>query len=118
VGGGDPALSHHRIAQGLPGLLFPTQRRLALVGDADRRDLRGRNSRRHRRFGGPMPLTPPDLFGIMLDMTRLGIELRQFPLGEATRLLPQADLRGFRPWAFSSVRNSTCRQLICCLRRT
>ena len=68
-------LPDQRVGYWLAGLTVPKHRGLALIGDADGGEigsvtLRPLQSLRNDVLGGP-----PDLLGIMLDPSRLGIDL-------------------------------------------
>src|SRR5262249_12329328 len=81
-----PVLPHDRVVHGLAAAALPHHRRLALVGDADRRHVRRRCVRLvqhtlHDRHG-----RAPDLLGVVLDPAVGRIDLRQLLLRRRLRL--------------------------------
>ena len=75
-------LPDDRVVDGSPGLPIPHDRRLALVGDANRGDVarpQVRAAERLRRHGD---LRRPDFVGIVLDPAGLRKDLRELPLAD------------------------------------
>ena len=72
---------------GRAGLAVPDQRRLALIGDPDRRDIAwGQFGRLERTRNGPADRLP-DIFGFVLDPAAVGKMLVKFLLRLADHLL-------------------------------
>ena len=82
VVGRAPVLPHDRVVDGSAGLSIPDDRRLALVGDADGRDISWAQVRASERLGGDGDLCGPDLIGIVLDPARTRKDLLEFPLAD------------------------------------
>ena len=68
------------LRDGLAGVPVPDDGRLALVGDADGRDVGGREACPVRAPRARRELRRPDRFGIVLDLARCGKDLRELPL--------------------------------------
>ena len=83
---GAPVLPHDGIGERLAGGALPHDRRLALIGDADRCDrLRANVLER----GAPrLEHRLPDLLGIVLDFARSGIDLGQRNLRRVRKAVP------------------------------
>ena len=72
----DPrVLPDERVVERAPGAAVPQERGLALIRDADRREVGGRKPLRRERVGDDGFRIPPDLLGIVLDMARRRIDL-------------------------------------------
>ena len=93
VVGRAPVLPHDRVVDRSAGLAIPDDRRLALVGDADGRDISWTQVGASERLGGDGDLCGPDLIGIVLDPARTRKDLREFPLagGHDIRVLIEDD---------------------------
>ena len=65
------ALPHDRIVDRFSGLLIPDNRRLTLVGDTDRRNIRRRRADHVHRLDRHAKHCRPDLIGIMLHPARI-----------------------------------------------
>jgi hypothetical protein len=83
---GAAILPDDRIVDRLAGLAIPDDRGLALVGNADRRDIAGRNAGARHRGAGGRDRRRPDALRIMLDVAGRGKDLRKFELRESDRL--------------------------------
>ena len=81
---GAAALPDDRVADGLAGLAVPDNDRLALVGDADRRDILGFGIGKAHRLARNGKLRLPDLVRVMLDPAGLREILREFLLSDGT----------------------------------
>jgi hypothetical protein len=77
---GAPVLPHDRIADRRAGRAVPDERRLALIGNADRRHVGGAQPRARQRFGRDGELRRPDVGGIVLDPARPRKDLSEFLL--------------------------------------
>ena len=78
-------LPDDRIVDRLAGLAVPDDRGFALVGDADRRDILGRDAGARHRGARGRDRRGPDPLRIMLDPAGLRKDLRKFELREADR---------------------------------
>src|SRR6185436_1358313 len=76
----DAALPHDRVRDGLAGVLVPEHRRLTLVGDADRLHVARGGARLLQAVLRDLQLARPDGFGVVLDVARLRIDLRELLL--------------------------------------
>ena len=74
--GGAPVLPDDGVADRPPGGAFPDDGGLALVGDADRRDLGGAQAGGGERLAGSGDLGRPDHLRILLDPARPRKDLR------------------------------------------
>src|SRR3954469_10858228 len=68
-------LPDERVVDRLAGVAVPHHRGLALVGDAQPGDVVGARPGRTQRLVEDLLATGPDLLGVVLDPTRLGIDL-------------------------------------------
>ena len=75
--GGAAALPHDGRGQRRAAGAVPRQRRLALVGHTDRRDLRGGGAGAGHRLARTLQRGRPQVFGAMLDPAGVGIVLRE-----------------------------------------
>src|SRR5664279_1025854 len=80
---GAAVLPDDRVRKGTPRRAFPEQRRLALVRDADGRDVAAGDARHRQRLVHGVRLRRPDLRRIVLDPAGLGIDLPELLLGHA-----------------------------------
>ena len=78
--GGAAVLPDDRAMDRRAGLAVPDQRRLALVGDADRRQLGRANAGLGQRLAAGRQRRAPDVFGVVLDPAGSGIMLGEFLL--------------------------------------
>jgi hypothetical protein len=93
-GGRAAILPDDRVLDRTAGGALPQQRRFALIGDADRCDLRGLDARVAQRTAGRFDLRTPQVGGVVFDPARLRIELRKLGLIEpANRALMVEDDR-------------------------
>jgi hypothetical protein len=76
----NPTLPDDRVGDWLAGVAFPKDRRLSLIGDANRGEPFRTNARLSNRFLRRRQLRFPDRFRIVLDVSRLRKELREFLL--------------------------------------
>ena len=83
AGGRSPVLPHDRVVDRLTGGPIPQHRGLALVGDADRGDVRGREPGLVEGLAGGFDLSRPDLFRVVLDPAGLGKDLAKLLLAQA-----------------------------------
>src|SRR4029079_13571138 len=81
--GGAPVLPDDRFVDGLAALPVPDNGGLALVGDADGRDVGGRGGRLGERCFFRFDGGAPQIFGLMLDPARSREMLREFLLGDS-----------------------------------
>ena len=77
---GSPVLPDDGVVDRLAGRLVPDDDGLALVGDADRRDVASVEPGRLQRLAAGRNDALPDLFGIVLDPSRRRVMLREFLL--------------------------------------
>ena len=79
--GGHPALPHNRIGHRPSGIPFPHHCGLTLIGNPHSRQVAGIDSSicQHRASGRQLSL--PDRLGIVLDVTRRGVDLLKLLLG-------------------------------------
>ena len=101
-------LPDDRVVDGLAGGTVPDHRRLALIGDPDRRDLRRGEVRAHERLGHRRTYVAPDLQWVVLDPAGVGEDLRVFELrgGAANRhAVPVEDDRARRRRALIECEN-------------
>jgi hypothetical protein len=80
---GAPVLPDDRAMDRLAGLPVPQDRGLALVGDADRRDVAAAHARVAEGFAGGGERDPPDLLGVVLDPAGLRKMLGQLAIAAA-----------------------------------
>ncbi len=81
--GGAPVLPDDRVGERRAGRALPEHRRLALVGDADRRDVTRGDTGVGERFLRDRELRAPDLLRIVLDPAGLREDLAELALREA-----------------------------------
>ena len=79
---GPPVLPDDRVVDRLSGLAIPDQRRLALVGDPDRREVTGGDPGVAQRALRRLELRAPDVLRVVLDPARLRKVLRKLALIE------------------------------------
>src|SRR5262249_31728428 len=104
-------LPHDGVRYGLASLAIPDDGGLALVGDADGREVVGMQAAKTHRFGDDVLGAAPDFFGIMLHPTGLRVDLLMLLLrgsddsGRAVKndearagsaLIERADVAGWR----------------------
>jgi hypothetical protein len=77
---GDAALPHNRIRDGLAGRLLPQHGGLALIGDTNGRYILGADAGLRDRVLCRLQLRGPNRFGIVLDVSGPGKNLRKFLL--------------------------------------
>src|SRR5205823_12857620 len=77
------ALPHHRAVDRPAGRALPHHRRLALIGDADRRDVAAGDARGREGLATDGDRRREDLIGVVLDMTRRRVVLRDLAIGRA-----------------------------------
>ena len=78
--GGAAVLPDDGVGDRLAGVAIPEQRSFSLVGDANRRDVTGRELGQAQCSFGGVQLGFPDRRGIMLDPARSGLNLRKLTL--------------------------------------
>jgi hypothetical protein len=78
------ALPDDRIMDRLARGAVPEQYGFTLIGDSDCREIVRAGHRFRENLASYLELRFPNLLGVMLDPTRLGIVLREFPLGEGS----------------------------------
>ncbi len=83
--GGAGVLPHHRVGDRLAGLPIPQQRRLALIGDADRGEIVRTDVQRGHRLGDDRLDRAPDLQRVVLDPPRSRKDLAMLPPAPAPR---------------------------------
>ena len=88
LGGGAPVLPDDGWMDGLAARSFPDHCGFPLVGDADRSDIGGLQTRFAERLHGDTALGLPDFDRVMLDPSRLRIGLPEGFLRDAHRLAP------------------------------
>src|SRR5262249_1355904 len=79
-GRGSSVLPDDGVGQRAPRGTLPEDGRFALVGDPDRRHVRGAETGGGERLGGYVALCTPDLQGIVLHPAGAGIDLAEFLL--------------------------------------
>src|SRR5439155_2648916 len=73
-------LPHDRVMDGFTRGAIPDDRRLALIGDADRRDVARPDLRAAERFDGDANLRRPDFLRVVLDPACVRKDLPEFLL--------------------------------------
>src|ERR1700693_5040931 len=89
--GAAATLPHDRAMDRASRLALPYHERLALIGDADRRDVADLRARRFERLARERHRRAIDFLGVVLDPSRLGIVLTNFAIRAAADFAGRID---------------------------